>query len=79
MIDIKEFEETRKEYKETKKEISKYEIIDTSTDVMTKSKVFKKLMLIDPTLIMTLTMFTTELVARLFDEAKEDIEKQKND
>lgn len=75
----KEFEETKKEFEETKKEISQYDIIDVSTDIMAESKVFKKLILIDPTLIMTLTMFTTELVNALFDEAKEDTEKQKND
>jgi hypothetical protein len=66
------FEEMENEYKGMKREISKYEFMDATSDVMA-SEVFIGLMKIDPTLMMTLTMFTCEVANVLFKENKEEV------
>ena len=70
---MKNYDEIIKEFKDTKKEISKYEFMDATTDLMT-SELFIKLIGTDPTLMMTLTMFSCELAKVLFNEDKKESE-----
>ena len=71
MMSHKEYKERCKKYKIEKKNLSKFDIIDASADVMIESEGIKKLMSINPTLILTLTMYTSELVDRLFGDSDE--------
>ena len=66
------FEEMENEYKGIKREISKYEFMDATSDVMA-NELFVPLMKMDPTLMMTLTMFTCEVANILFKENKEEV------
>ena len=70
----KEYEKLKKEYESTKKEISKFDILDTTSDILANSEMFKELISIDPTLMISITMFTGELVSILFDEDNNESE-----
>lgn len=69
---MKNYDEIANECKGIKREISKYEFMDATSDVMT-NELFIPLMKMDPTLMMTLTMFTCEVANILFKENKEEV------
>ena len=70
----KEYEKLKKEYENTKKELSKFDILDACTEILANSEMFKELTKIDSTLMISITMFTGELVGILFDEDNNESE-----
>ena len=70
----KKIEDLQREFKETKKEISKHDIVEARTEILATNKIFREMINIDPTLMISLAIFSAEIVKFLFDEDKESEE-----